>query len=115
MSPLLCWCCCRWPAAFWVHVCSTRASTKFVVAPALAVEHFQNDTISKPDWAPPSWLFSPVWSVLYLMIGVASVLVVRHGVNWHTGVAMTLYAVQLMLNWLWTPVFFGFGMFAAVC
>jgi hypothetical protein len=83
-------------------------------AQVLVNGHLQNGTISQPDWAPPSWLFAPVWSVLYLMMGVASVLIIRQGVNWHTGVAITIYAVQLLLNWLWTPVFFGAEKFAAV-
>ena len=76
---------------------------------------YKNSTLmDKPDWAPPAWLFSPVWIVLYLAIGVASVLVVRQGANWHTVTAMSVYAVHLLANWAWTPLFFGKTDFAAV-
>jgi benzodiazapine receptor len=63
-------------------------------------------TLDQPSWAPPSWLFGPVWTVLYAMIAVAGWLVWRR-TGWTR--ALTLYAVQLVLNALWTPIFFGFG------
>jgi tryptophan-rich sensory protein len=59
-----------------------------------------------PVFAPPSWLFGPVWSVLYLMIGVAGWLVWRER-GWCR--ALTAWAVQLLLNLFWTPLFFGLG------
>ena len=60
----------------------------------------------QPSWAPPSWLFGPVWTVLYVMIAVSGWLVWRR-TGWNT--ALTGYAVQLALNAAWTPIFFGFG------
>ncbi|HET6532141.1 MAG TPA: TspO/MBR family protein [Actinoplanes sp.] len=63
-------------------------------------------SLEQPPWAPPSWLFGPVWTVLYALIAVAGWLAWRR-VGW-TG-ALTVYAVQLVLNALWTPIFFGFG------
>ena len=65
---------------------------------------YQN--LDQPSWAPPSWLFGPVWTVLYAMIAVAGWLVWRR-TGWTR--ALTLYAAQLVLNALWTPIFFGFG------
>ena len=65
---------------------------------------YQN--LDQPPWAPPSWLFGPVWTVLYAMIAVAGWLVWRR-TGWNR--ALTVYAVQLVLNALWTPIFFGFG------
>src|SRR5690349_23740704 len=62
--------------------------------------------LDQPSWAPPSWLFGPVWTVLYAMIAVAGWLVWRR-TGWNR--ALTVYAVQLVLNALWTPIFFGFG------
>ena len=61
----------------------------------------------KPSWNPPSWLFGPVWSVLYAMMAVAAWLVWREG-GW-TGQkwALSLYLIQWVLNALWTPIFFG--------
>jgi benzodiazapine receptor len=65
---------------------------------------YQN--LDQPPWAPPSWLFGPVWTILYAMIAVAGWLVWRR-TGWHR--ALTVYAVQLVLNAVWTPIFFGFG------
>ena len=65
---------------------------------------YQN--LDQPSWAPPSWLFGPVWTVLYAMIAVAGWLVWRR-TGWNR--ALTVYAVQLALNAIWTPIFFGFG------
>jgi translocator protein len=63
-------------------------------------------SLDRPAWAPPSWLFGPVWTLLYAMIAVAGWLVWRRA-GWTR--ALTVYAVQLVLNAVWTPIFFGFG------
>ena len=63
-------------------------------------------SLEQPPWAPPSWLFGPVWTVLYVMIAVSGWLAWRRA-GWTT--ALTFYAVQLALNAAWTPLFFGFG------
>jgi len=63
-------------------------------------------SLEQPSWAPPSWLFGPVWTVLYIMIAAAGWLVWRR-TGWSR--ALTVYAVQLALNAIWTPIFFGFG------
>jgi tryptophan-rich sensory protein len=65
--------------------------------------------LNQPSWAPPSWLFGPVWTVLYAMIAAAGWLVWRR-TGWTS--ALTVYAVQLVLNAAWTPIFFGFGQYA---
>lgn len=62
--------------------------------------------LARPEWAPPSWLFGPVWTVLYVLIAISGWLVWRR-VGW--GPALAAYVVQLVLNALWTPLFFGFG------
>lgn len=65
-------------------------------------------SLDQPPWAPPSWLFGPVWTVLYAMIAVAGWLVWRRAGWTH---ALTAYAVQLVLNAIWTPIFFGAGQY----
>jgi len=65
-------------------------------------------SLQQPAWAPPSWLFGPVWTVLYVMIAVSGWLVWRR-TGWTT--ALTVYAAQLALNAAWTPIFFGFGQY----
>ncbi|MGK9465214.1 TspO/MBR family protein (plasmid) [Streptomyces sp. G6] len=62
--------------------------------------------LAKPSWAPPGWLFGPVWTVLYGTIAVAGWLVLRRSAGGHA-VAMTLWSVQLALNLAWTPLFFA--------
>jgi translocator protein len=62
--------------------------------------------LEQPGWAPPSWLFGPVWTVLYVMIGVAGWLVWQRA-GW--GRETAVWAAQLVLNAIWTPLFFGAG------
>ena len=63
--------------------------------------------LAKPSWTPPGWLFGPVWTVLYVMMAVAAWLVWRQAGTAEVGLALALFAVQLALNGLWSPVFFG--------
>ena len=62
-------------------------------------------TLNKPSWNPPNWIFGPVWTSLYVLMGVA---IWR---AWHTGPAarplVVAYFVQLGLNALWSVLFFG--------
>lgn len=61
----------------------------------------------KPAWNPPSWLFGPVWSLLYVMMAAAAWLVWREG-GWKTQRrALGFFLAQWLLNALWTPLFFG--------
>ncbi|HWQ59674.1 MAG TPA: TspO/MBR family protein [Candidatus Fimivivens sp.] len=64
-------------------------------------------TIAKPSWTPPSWLFGPVWTTLFALMGIASALVwEKRGLPGAT-LALSAYAVQLALNVLWSALFFG--------
>ncbi|WP_354349686.1 TspO/MBR family protein [Pseudarthrobacter sp. PvP090] len=63
-------------------------------------------TADKAPWSPPNWVFGPVWTALYTAMAVAAWLVWRSRAE-GTRPALTAYAVQLVLNLLWTPVFFG--------
>ena len=63
--------------------------------------------LDQPTWAPPGWLFGPVWGVLYLMMSVAAWLVWKtHGFR-GARVALGLFLFQLALNSLWTWLFFA--------
>jgi translocator protein len=62
--------------------------------------------LSKPNWTPPNWLFAPVWTILYVTMGVAAWLVWRRGSL--TTVPMQLFLLQLLLNVAWSAVFFRF-------
>ena len=63
-------------------------------------------TADKAPGSPPNWVFGPVWTALYTAMAVAAWLVWRSRAE-GTRPALTAYAVQLVLNLLWTPVFFG--------
>jgi tryptophan-rich sensory protein len=58
-------------------------------------------------WTPPNWAFGVVWTVLYSLIAVSGWLVWLERRTVDTRVALGLYVVQLVLNALWTPMFFG--------
>ena len=63
--------------------------------------------LKKPSWRPPDWLFGPAWTVLYLMIAIAGWLIWRDFGFGDASGAFTLYFLQLLLNMLWSPLFFG--------
>jgi tryptophan-rich sensory protein len=65
------------------------------------------DWIRKPAWTPPSWLFGPVWTLLYGAMAVAAWLVWRAGGWAAQRRPLTLFVVQLVLNALWSLFFFG--------
>lgn len=72
----------------------------------------------RPPWAPPGWLFGPVWTVLYLMIGASAFLIWKERNRAEIGPALRLHLAQLALNGLWTWIFFvgrnGFLAFAEI-
>lgn len=65
-------------------------------------------TLKKPGFAPPNWLFAPVWTILFLLMGIAFYLVWRQGWN-NPPVksAMIIFIVHFVVNILWSAVFFG--------
>jgi tryptophan-rich sensory protein len=63
--------------------------------------------LSKPWWSPPAWVFGPAWTILYTLMAIAAWLVWCRG-GWSTQrIPLSLYLLQLVLNALWTPLFFG--------
>lgn len=65
------------------------------------------ERLNKPSWTPPGYMFPVIWTILYVLMGVASWLVWRRGSFDHHPWALSLYIVQLVLNFAWTPIFFG--------
>jgi benzodiazapine receptor len=64
-------------------------------------------TLEKPLFNPPNWIFGPVWSVLYALMGIALALIILEVTKKSKGRAYLWFAIQLMLNTLWSLVFFG--------
>jgi translocator protein len=65
-------------------------------------------TLKKPALRPPNWLFAPVWTVLYLLMGIAAYLVWQEGLDKpDVQTALVIFGIQLLLNVLWSVVFFG--------
>lgn len=63
--------------------------------------------LAKPAWTPPSGVFAPVWTVLYVLMAVAAWLVWRRAGFKGAGVSLSLFLAQLVLNALWSYLFFG--------
>lgn len=64
-------------------------------------------SLRKPSWQPPNWLFAPVWSLIYLCLAaaLAQLLLARAGLQRRQ--ALLLFGLQLLFNAMWTPLFFG--------
>jgi translocator protein len=78
--------------------------------PALVGRFFQPGawyaSLAQPAWAPPDWVFAPVWTVLYFTMGVAVWLVWKER-GFTARTALAIYFVQLALNAVWSWIFFG--------
>jgi len=64
-------------------------------------------SLAKPAWTPPGVVFAPVWTVLYVLMGLAAWLVWRRRGFAGAGLVLTVFLVQLILNALWSYLFFG--------
>lgn len=63
-------------------------------------------TINRPSWNPPNWIFGPVWTTLYVLMGIACYLIWKSD-HPEKKELLALYFFQLGLNALWSPAFFG--------
>jgi tryptophan-rich sensory protein len=88
--------------AGWVALCWSAALPGAVFRPG---EWYAS--LQKPPWTPPGWIFGPVWTALYTIMGVAAWLVWKRGGFARQGKALSLFLGQLLFNALWSPLFFG--------
>lgn len=72
----------------------------------IASVHTWYAALTKPWFNPPSWLFAPVWTLLYILMGI-SFWMIWESRSKMKARAMWMFAVQLVLNAIWTPIFFG--------
>lgn len=90
--------------AAWLAVCFIAAAIG--AAASVRAGSFYTQLV-RPEWAPsPDW-FSPVWTILYTLMGIAAWLVWRVGGFGAARTALTLFFVQLAVNSLWSWLFFG--------
>jgi translocator protein len=93
---------------FWVFLlfllaCGPAAATGAMFSPG---EWYRS--LAKPSWTPPDWLFPVAWTTLYLCMALAAERVARQaGQDPMVGTGLAFWALQIGLNTLWTPVFFG--------
>lgn len=70
------------------------------------------ESINKPPLTPPGWLFPVVWTILYFMMGAASYLVLTSDASFRDiSIAMKLYGIQLVFNFLWSILFFNLQLY----
>lgn len=97
----------------WLFVCYLAAA----VGAAASVDSpsFYRELV-RPNWAPPAWLFGPVWTLLYTLMAISAWLVWRRRSFGGAGLALVLFCVQLAVNALWSWIFFVWhsGMWATV-
>ncbi|MDD2696686.1 MAG: tryptophan-rich sensory protein [Candidatus Pacebacteria bacterium] len=80
-------------------------SGSFFTAPAIKTWYFY---LNKPSFSPPNWLFAPVWTTLFLLMGIALYLVWKRGLgDKQSKEAVEIFFLQLVLNVLWSVIFFG--------
>jgi len=69
--------------------------------------------LNKPSFNPPAWIFGPVWTLLYILMGISLWLVIKDGMSSRpVQQAVALFAVQLGLNLAWSIIFFGMHLIA---
>ena len=85
--------------AIFLAACGAAAATGSIFPPG---EWYRS--LKKPDWTPPNWLFPVAWTALYILIAFAAA---RLAVLPGSSYALAFWALQIALNTLWTPVFFG--------
>ena len=66
------------------------------------------DSLNKPPLSPPAWLFPIAWSILYVLMGIASYLVSVSDKEARAKTALTVYGIQLFFNFFWSIIFFSF-------
>lgn len=89
-----------WPLfLIFLAACAGAGTTGVLFKPGTWYE-----TLDKPGWTPPNWAFPVVWTVLYIAIAYAATRAAPLDEN---GYAMGFFALQIVFNALWSPVFFG--------
>jgi benzodiazapine receptor len=65
------------------------------------------DALQKPSFMPPGWLFGVVWPILYALLGIAGAMILAERPSDRRRLGLSLFFVQMVMNFAWSPVFFG--------
>lgn len=68
------------------------------------------DTLYRPSFSPPNWIFGPVWTFLYILIGFSLFLIWKQEPSKERNIAILIFMIQLLLNFGWSFIFFYFNM-----
>lgn len=67
------------------------------------------DLLNKPPLTPPGFIFAIIWPILYILMGISSYLVYEENA-YQSSCCLKIYAINLFVNFLWSPLFFGLGL-----
>ena len=96
-----------WKFIIAILLCESIGISSGLLASANNNEWF--DTLIKPAWNPPAYLFGPVWTILYLLMGISLAIIWSNKeAELHKRKAYFLFAIQLFLNFWWSIIFFHF-------
>jgi len=93
-----------------IVICTAICMLAGFASGALTADSIQNwySTLNKPFFNPPNWIFAPVWTILYILIGIAVAMIWHKGLNSNgVKIALGLFISQFILNLLWSPFFFN--------
>ena len=66
--------------------------------------------LNKPSFNPPNWIFGPVWTTLYILMGISLFLIWKQDASRERNLAIFIFLLQLLLNFVWSFIFFYFNM-----
>jgi len=67
------------------------------------------NNLNQPSFSPPSWIFAPVWTILYILMGISAYLIWKRRKEENVKNSLVLFFVQIFFNLIWPIIFFGFG------
>lgn len=68
------------------------------------------ESLNKPSFSPPNWIFGPVWTILYILMGISLYLIWKQDASKERNLAILVFLIQLTLNFFWSFIFFYFKM-----
>ncbi len=99
--------------AAWIGVCFLAAAVGSLATTSSVNGWFAE--VNKPTWNPPNWIFGPVWTTLFLMMGVAAWLVWKKSGFKNAKLELSWFLFHLVLNVLWSVLFFGMQQMGMAC